>query len=233
MTYLPVKLVGVSLIILGLEWGFHFWRKFRDDPLATMVEEVDAVGWMLDEERPNHSRLALGSVAGGAAVVYLGANVLYAGWPVTSWGQLFVAWRALEASQWVAFHAWLIPLMIGWLLLAAWLSDEWHHPVLPQVVVEFLGTIAQAVAAVAAILVITISVRDSSHHLVGTLFGAFMIGTVLISAWTGGLFQYTRGGVDADDPAITRATDYPFSYCCLSAFLLLFGWVALTGTPSS
>lgn len=232
MTYLPVKLVGVSLVILGMEWGYHFWRKFRWDPVGTVVDEVEAALWTWRTEHPNEYRLALGSVVGAASVIYLGASVLFVGWQVVSWDQFFAAWRSTEAAQWATFSGWVVPLMLGWGVLAAWFSEEMRHPILPAALADFLGCVFRAAVAIATILMWAKALPEFNGTLVGGLVGGVTSLTVFASTWTGGLGRWTRHLPEAgEDPTITTASDYPLSYLCLSAFLLLFAYIFLVGTP--
>jgi hypothetical protein len=229
VTSFHLKLAALSLVTLGMEWTFHFWRKFRHDPASTVFDEVDSAVQMLRQR----NLLILGSAAGAVAVLYGGTALLYFGWNAMDLGDLLARGSLLTTADWKSFSSRAVPGIIIWGIAASALSEKMHHPFFPANVAQLLGVVGRIGVAFACVWTGYACYLGFNYHLIGALIGIGVLAMVAVSTWTGGLGRWSKDSASGDeDPAITTAAHYPLSYVCLSTFFLLFGYVFLTGKPS-
>ncbi|MBS0660695.1 MAG: hypothetical protein JSR82_20945 [Verrucomicrobia bacterium] len=229
MTF-PLLSVGGGLVILGMEWWFHFWRKLRWDPFGTLTDEIHATVWTWQADE-HETRISLGSLVGAGVVIYGGACLFCLGLEGQTTIPLF---SDPNSALWLKIQKVVLPAMLVWGALAAWLSQHMHHPILPAVLADFLGTIFRAAVAISAILLLATAIEHWNGNLLCAMLSGALSLTVLSSTWTGGLGRWERHDPDAgEDPTVTTAADYPFSYLALSAFILLLAYLFAVGTPSA
>lgn len=222
-------MAGLSLVTLGMEWVFQFWRRLRYDPVSTIYDEVDSALEMARER----NLLVLGSVAGAASVLYAGLAVLFVCWGTNDWDEAFTRLGMLTKADWTQFSGRAVGAIVVWGILASWLSTRMRHPFLPAPVVQLLGVVFRIGVAATSLWVGYQAWLRINHSLGWDLFGAVILSAVLISTWTGGLGRWSKLNSSVEEnPNITAADYYPFSYVCLCSFFLLLGFICLAGVPA-
>ncbi len=219
--------IGAFLLCLGMEWTFHFWRRFRASPLDAIF---DAANFSVETLRRGHFRI-LGSVASAAITLYAGLALLYLSWGAADENAISARWGALDHAKWARLSLWAGIGIAIWLIAAFWLSERMAHPLLPGYLARMLGTCFRVIAIPAAIWAALRGAANFNHSPAGGVGAAILIFIVFKSIWSNGLGNLSEDSNPRDSNEFDEAGLYPFSYLFLSAALLLGAYFMLVATP--